>query len=99
MAKPEFVQAVYDVILQIPEGKVTTYGQIAYMTGHPKNARLVGNVLKHTDRSLDMPCHRVVNSSGRTVPGWDDQIRLLKKEQIPFKENSCVNLKTCFWQG
>ncbi|MHC5250838.1 MGMT family protein [Listeria kieliensis] len=99
MAKPEFIQAVYNVILQIPEGKVTTYGQIAYMIGHPKNARLVGNVLKHTDRSLDMPCHRVVNSAGRTVPGWIEQIQLLKKERVPFKENGCADLKKCFWQG
>ncbi|EUJ30264.1 methylated-DNA--protein-cysteine methyltransferase [Listeria floridensis FSL S10-1187] len=99
MANPEFIQAVYQTIAKIPLGKVTTYGQIAYMIGHPKNARLVGNVLKHVDRSLSMPCHRVVNASGRTVPGWHEQIELLKKEHVPFKENGCVDLKRSFWQG
>ncbi|WP_088809303.1 MULTISPECIES: MGMT family protein [unclassified Listeria] len=99
MATQAFINSVYSVIQRIPEGKVTTYGQIAYMIHHPKNARLVGNVLKHTDRTLNMPCHRVVNSSGRTVPGWPEQTTLLHQENVPFKKNGCVNLKQCFWQG
>ncbi len=99
MVTQAFIDSVYSIIKQIPEGKVTTYGQIAYMIERPKNARLVGSVLKHTDRTLNMPCHRVVNASGRTVPGWPEQTTLLQQEHVPFKKNGCVNLKQCFWQG
>ncbi|EUJ56605.1 methylated-DNA--protein-cysteine methyltransferase [Listeria fleischmannii FSL S10-1203] len=96
MASKAFIDSVYSVIKRIPKGKVTTYGQIAYMIQHPQNARLVGNVLKHTDRTLNLPCHRVVNSAGRTVPGWPEQITLLQQEQVPFKKKRLCRLKTIF---
>lgn len=94
-----FIYAVYEIIKQIPRRKVTTYGQIAYMINRPKIARLVGTVLKGTDRSLDLPCHRVVNANGRLVPKWEKQRLLLEDECVPFKENEHVDLKRCFWQG
>lgn len=58
------------VIDEIPEGCVATYGQIARLTGHDKNARLVGRVLGMARFYGDYPCHRVVNHAGRLVPGW-----------------------------
>ncbi|WP_239257254.1 MGMT family protein [Listeria ilorinensis] len=100
MPEQAFVEAVYQAVEQIPKGRVTTYGQIAYMIGRPKNARLVGTVLKKSGHGLNnMPCHRVVNSSGRLVPGWNEQRHLLEQEDVPFKENGHVALRNCFWQG
>ena len=46
----------------------------------------------------DFPCHRVVNHQGRTTPGWDEQIVLLKREGITFKDNYCVDLKKHQWK-
>ena len=46
---------------------------------------------------LSIPCHRVVNSTGRLVPGWVEQKQLLLAEEVSFKANGCVNLKEHLW--
>ena len=77
----------------IPPGKVMSYGQIAAHIGRPKNSRLVGKIMSMQDTSGDHPCHRVVNSAGRTVPGWTEQRGLLEAEGIVFRENGNVDMK------
>ena len=89
---------VLSVVSEIPEGSVSTYGQIAKLIGKEKNARLVGRVLKMSFRYGDFPCHRVVNHKGRLVPGWDEQYFLLKNEGITFKDDFHVNLKKHLWK-
>lgn len=69
MVPADFEERVYTVVRQIPRGKVTTYGQIAYMIGFPKNARLVGATLKHSKRDQITPCHRVVNANRSACSG------------------------------
>ncbi|EAD7745608.1 MGMT family protein [Listeria monocytogenes] len=98
MVPADFEERVYTVVRQIPRGKVTTYGQIAYMIGFPKNARLVGATLKHSKRDQITPCHRIVNAAGRLVPGWEEQRELLLSEGVKFKENGHVKMKDHFWQ-
>ena len=93
----EFLDRIYSVVLEIPYGKVATYGQIAKMAGYDKNARLVGKALSLANIFGNYPCHRVVNHNGRTVPGWDNQKYLLLKENITFKENGNVDLKKHQW--
>lgn len=51
----EFIYLILEIILEIPEGKVATYGQVAKIAGHPKNARLVGKVLSHADTFGNYP--------------------------------------------
>ena len=92
----EFCQTVFDIADAVSAGKVTTYGDIASMMGIPQCSRLVGRALKQTP--ADHPCHRVVNASGRTVPGWKEQITLLKAEGITFKPNGCVDMKLHRWE-
>jgi methylated-DNA-protein-cysteine methyltransferase-like protein len=95
MDSKEFARKVYAIVAQIPEGKVSTYGEIALLSGYPKNARHVGKSLKFAPEGL--PCHRVVNAQGRTVPGWTQQRVLLEKEGVLFLEKGRVNLKKCRW--
>ena len=83
-----FRKEVYEVISQIPVGKVSTYGGIALLLG-----------VKEVPDGLLVPCHRVVNSAGRLVPGWVEQKQLLLAEGIAFKANGCVNLKEHLWQA
>ena len=45
-----------------------------------------------------LPCHRVVNSAGRTVPGWTRQRELLEAEGVRFKANGCADLARCGWE-
>ena len=94
-----FRKEVYEVISQIPVGKVSTYGGIALLLGVPQCSRMVGRALKEVPDGLLIPCHRVVNSAGRLVPGWVEQKQLLLAEGIVFKANGCVNLKEHLWQA
>ena len=72
---------IVDVILALGPGEVTTYGDIADVAGYPKRARLVGRILATTD--LDVPWWRVVNVTGRLVPGHErEQAQLLRAEGV-----------------
>ncbi len=68
-----FEKDVYEIVATVPRGYVVTYGQIAKLIGHPNHSRLVGRILGETTKLLRLPCHRVVNNQGRTVPGWKEQ--------------------------
>ena len=92
------IYEVLEVVGEIPSGKVATYGQIASLIGRPKNARLVGKILSQVEIYGDYPCHRVVNASGRLVPGWFEQKELLEKEGITFKDDHHVDLKKHQWK-
>ena len=92
-----FRKEVYEVVSQIPVGKVSTYGGIALLLGVPQCSRMVGRALKEVPDELSIPCHRVVNTAGRLVPGWVEQKQLLLAEEVSFKANGCVNLKEQLW--
>ena len=79
------------------KSKVSTYGGIAALLGMPQCSRMVGRALKQIPDDLSAPCHRVVNVSGRLVPGWTEQKQLLLEEGISFKQNGCVDLKKHLW--
>ena len=89
---------IYDIVRQIPYGKVATYGQIARLIGRPKNARLVGRVLSQAERYGDYPCHRVVDHSGRLVPGWDALAALRACAGVPLRDAQHVDLRRYQWQ-
>lgn len=92
-----FRQEVYQMVRAIPAGKVSTYGNIAALLGMPQCSRMVGRALKQVPDEVSVPCHRVVNASGRLVPGWEEQKLLLSEEGISFKQNGCVDLKKHLW--
>lgn len=56
---------VYNFLINIPKGKVVTYGQIAQYLGNKKLARVVGNILHNNPDELKYPCYKVVDSNGR----------------------------------
>ena len=95
----DFLYQVLEAVAEIPKGKVATYGQIAKLIGKEKNARLVGRALQFSSLyATGYPCHRVVNSSGRLVPRWEEQQALLLEEHVLFKDNGHVDLKKCQWE-
>ena len=93
----DIIFQVLAIVSEIPAGAVASYKQIALLADRPQNARLVGKILSHADMYGDYPCHRVVNSAGRLVPGWDGQRDLLIKEGITFKSNGNVDMKKYQW--
>lgn len=93
----DLMAQILEAVREIPEGAVATYGQIAVLTGHPRQARFVGQALKHSELLGDYPCHRVVNAKGQTAPGWPEQIRFLEAEGVSC-ENGVVDLKKYQWK-
>ncbi|EHO82030.1 MGMT family protein [Fusobacterium ulcerans] len=93
----DLIYEILSVVDEIPEGRVATYGQIAKLIGRDKNSRLVGKVLSMAEYYGEYPCHRVVNSAGRLVPGWGAQRLLLEEEGVVLKNKTHVNLKKYQW--
>lgn len=93
----ELLYQIYSIVEEIPEGKVATYGQIATLSGHDRNSRLVGKALKYAEMYGEFPCHRVVNHAGRLAPGFLNQKELLIREGVIFKQNGNVDLKQSKW--
>jgi len=86
-----FSGEVYSLVNAIPEGKVLTYGAVATLLGRPGNSRQVGKLMSGAPPGVN--AHRVVNSAGRTAPGWAEQRALLEREGVSFRENGNVDLK------
>ena len=83
-------QEVYDLLLAIPPGKVSTYGDIANALGHPNAARLIGNILKKNPNPVHVPCHRIVKSNGKLggyMYGISMKKQLLREEGIKFQDD------------
>ena len=84
---------VYDLLLKIPVGNVTTYGDLARALGNPLASREIGRILGKNPNPIKVPCHRVVMSDGKVggyVHGSDRKRELLEKEGITFT-NEIVN--------
>ena len=97
-----FYQLIYELVAQIPPGKVMTYGQIAAWCGKPRGARAVGWAMRSTPVQLNLPCHRVVNRSGAMSPddvfgGAQIQRAMLEREGVTFKSDGRIDLKRHLW--
>ncbi len=95
-------ESIYEVVKQIPKGKVATYGQVALLAGNPRWARVVGYALHKNPEPFIIPCHRVVNKFGETAPsfafgGEGVQRKLLEDEGIEFDESGRVKLDKHLW--
>ena len=91
MMNPFFKQ-VYEVVKQIPHGKVISYGQIARILGRPRAAREVGWAMRCCPEGI--PWHRVVMSDGSITGGVYADIRkaLLELEDVAFLADGRVDM-------
>lgn len=90
---------IYQVVNQIPRGKVARYGQIARLAEMPSHARLVGRILSQLPADTKLPWHRVVNSQGKiTNPGRVRQEARLAEEGVNLL-NGRVSLKLFGWEA
>ena len=103
--KIKFNDQVYQLLKQVPPGKVTTYKALAQAL-NSQAYRAVGQAMRRNPFAPQVPCHRVVSStgaiggfkgqkSGQTV---DEKIRLLTKEGIKIKNNQVQNFVSVLHQ-
>ncbi len=84
---------VYDLLKQVPRGKITTYKAIADKLGS-KAYRMVGKIVGANQDFDNIACHRVVKNNGEVggyVFGTDQKIALLESEGLKIKKNKIVN--------
>ena len=90
----DYAEEVLSVVERIPPGRVMTYGAIAEYIGSG-GPRQVGAVMSHYGGPV--PWHRVVNASGRVVPGHEQEaLRRLRDEGTPMRGDR-VDLRTAIW--
>ena len=93
-------EKVYEVVGQIPAGRVMTYGQIAEILGEGYDARTVGYCMHAADDTV--PWHRVINaqgacSTGRVVLPANKQRLLLEAEGMHFNSRARCDLAEYRW--
>lgn len=97
---PGFHESVYAVVRRVPEGRLTTYGDIATVLGSPRVARHVGWALAALPPGrIDVPWHRVINAQGRISHRGDlwraeDQILRLAAEGVAVDARGVMNLRS-----
>ena len=82
---------VYEIVKQIPRGKVASYGDVAEALGNKRLSRQVGWALNANPSPETVPCHRVVFKDG----GINRQKLLLEQEGVKFDKKGRV--KPCFF--
>ncbi len=96
----ERFQAVFDIVCQIPEGTVSTYGQIAAMAGRPTAPRWAGQALANLEDPA-VPWHRVVAAGGRiSLSGTRaaTQRSRLESEGVRFNPSGRIDLDRYGWR-
>ena len=99
----DFFVDVYDVVRQIPKGRVTSYGAIANYLGTKLSSRMVGWAMNGAHNiNPKVPAHRVVNRNGMLTGRLhfstpDEMENLLKAEGIEVTEHTVTDFKALFW--
>ena len=92
-----FFKQVYEIVEQIPYGKVISYGEIAALLGRPRAAREVGRAMRFCPDGL--PWQRVVMADGSVTGGEYALFRraMLESEDVPFLPDGRVAMAECRW--
>ena len=85
---------VYRKLLQVPKGKVTTYGELAKAVGLKNGQRIIGMIMKKNAFPVIVPCHRVVKSDGKIggyAYGKRVKSKMLTNEGIKIKDEKIID--------
>ena len=85
---------VYKKLLQVPKGKVTTYGELAKAVGLKNGQRVIGMIMKKNPFPVIVPCHRVVKSDGKIggyAYGEIVKSKMLANEGIKIKDGKIMD--------
>ncbi len=92
---------IYQVVREIPVGRVTSYGAIAAYLGMKGGARMVGWAMNASHTLSDIPAHRVVNRNGvltgKNFFGGERMQELLASEGTRVQDDQILDFKSHFW--
>lgn len=93
-------QYTYDLVKQIPPGKVSTYGAVAKALGDVRASRAVGRMMNQNPNPDTMPCFKIVYSDGGLGGfglGIEDKIKRLKDDNIQVKDGKIFHFEQVFF--
>ncbi|HJW20314.1 MAG TPA: MGMT family protein [Candidatus Nitrosotalea sp.] len=90
---------VYEKLLKVPPGKVTTYSELAKAVGLKNGQRAIGRMMNKNPFPVIVPCHRVILSTGK-IGGyaWGEKVKtnMLSKEGIAIKKGKILDKDTIY---
>ena len=90
----EFQEKLFEIIMAIPEGRVSTYGHVARAAGVGKMARYITSSIRSHERFWDLPWHRVVYADGRIwhadAENKEERIAQFKLEGVTIREDGTI---------
>ena len=92
---------IYKKLLEVPEGKITTYGELAKAVGFTNVQRAVGKIMNKNPYPVIIPCHRVVKADGKVggyAYGEEIKTSMLKKEGIKIKDCKIMNWENTIYR-
>lgn len=100
--KPNYFDLVYQVVREIPKGRVTSYGAIANYLGLKSGARMVGYAMNAAHNMPDVPAQRVVNRqgllTGKAHFGSPTAMqKLLEADGVKVENDRVVDFDKIFW--
>ncbi len=87
---------IYKKLLQVPRGKITTYGELSKAVGLKNGQRVVGRIMNKNPYPVIIPCHRVINSNGQIggyAYGPDVKTNMLNKEGIEIQNGKILDFE------
>jgi len=92
----DLFEYTYNLVRQIPDGMISTYGAVARALGDIRASRAVGRMMNQNPDADDMPCFKIVLSDGKLGGfglGIDDKIRRLRQDDISVKDGRIVDFE------
>ena len=87
---------IYKKLLEVPKGKITTYGELAKAVGLKNGQRVVGKIMNKNPYPVIIPCHRVIKSDGKVggyAYGEDVKSDMLTREGIVINNGKILDLE------
>jgi len=89
-------EKVYKKLLEVPKGKITTYGELAKGIGLKNGQRVIGKIMNKNPYPVIVPCHRVIKSDGK-IGGyaWGEKVKakMLLNEGIKIKNGKILDVE------
>ena len=94
-------EKVYKNLLEVPKGKITTYGELAKAIGLKNGQRVIGKIMNKNPYPVIVPCHRVIKSDGK-IGGyaWGEKVKakMLSNEGIKIKNGKILDVEKSIYR-